>query len=763
MARSPGTSARTQRVIAGVATVLVAAAAAIALGRVFEGNGPTLRLLVAGVVSAVIATALERRSLVLATIASAAGLAMAIGLLVFPETTWFGLPTLETLRVSLDAAARVGEQARVQVAPSPPLAPLMLAGIAGVWAAVFAAHSLAFRAGSPLLALLPPIALVGFADSVLEDVIRPIFGLLFLVAASALLFADGLRRVQGWGPVWTSPGRVARLDVAAGRGARRVAAAAVMVAAVAPIVLPGFGSKGVIDLSSADDDRVRIDPLVSVQESLQRDEILPVFDVEADVGRYWRMVALPNFDGQRWSHDPAPTTLAIEPDAMLATTTPLAAPGETTEVTFTAASELTDPWLPLPYPPRSTDAQLDGMRWDPEGGSVLIDGGVGAGVTYTAVADVVQPTPQELRADTIPATSETVRYTQYPVDLPPEIAATAAAWTRGASSPYDRIIAIQDRFTGGDFEYDDTVPGSTSDRAMVDFLLEDRAGFCQQFASTMGAMLRTLGIPTRLAMGFTPGEAKGSSGRLSVTTENAHVWVEVFFPSFGWVPFEPTPNRQNVEAYPYLDPDGSTPCVNPDGSPCGPEGQGGPDAVGGSESAANSTNVREGVPPGLLGPRSGGGGPIDPVGVAAVAVDPGPVTARNAVLAGLVAAGVALALVPPVRAWRRRRRLRHAGPAARSVVLATYDVFTDRAAELGHPRAPGQTLEEYRRAVAGEARLGGDDLDRLTAVATLAAYGGDDLDREHAETVRLATDSVVRAMRREAGWTQRVTGPYRRR
>jgi len=146
-----------------------------------------------------------------------------------------------------------------------------------------------------------------------------------------------------------------------------------------------------------------------------------------------------------------------------------------------------------------------------------------------------------------------------------------------------------------------------------------------------------------------------------------------------------------------------------------------------------------------------------------VAVDPGPVTARNAVLAGLVAAGVALALVPPVRASQRRRRLRRAGPAPRSLVLATYDVFTDRAAELGHPRAPGQTLEEYRRAVAGGARLGGDDLDRLTAVATLAAYGGGDLDRDDAETVRSASDSVVRAMRREAGWTQRLTGPYRRR
>ena len=58
---------------------------------------------------------------------------------------------------------------------------------------------------------------------------------------------------------------------------------------------------------------MRIDPLVSVQESLQRDETIPVFDVQTDVGRYWRMVALPNFDGRVWSPDPEPTTLAIDP------------------------------------------------------------------------------------------------------------------------------------------------------------------------------------------------------------------------------------------------------------------------------------------------------------------------------------------------------------------------------------------------------------------------------------------------------------------
>ena len=75
-------------------------------------------------------------------------------------------------------------------------------------------------------------------------------------------------------------------------------------------------------------------------------------------------------------------------------------------------------------------------------------------------------------------------------------------------------------------------------------------------------MLRTLGIPARLAVGFTPGEhRRGSGDRLTVTTENAHSWVEVLFPSYGWVPFEPTPNRQNVVAYPYLDPDAAEACV----------------------------------------------------------------------------------------------------------------------------------------------------------------------------------------------------------
>jgi len=765
MARTQGTSARAQRLIAGVATALVAATGAIALGRVFEGNAPTLRLLAGGVASAVIAALLERRNLVVATIVSAAALSIAVGLLVLPDSTWFGLPTLDTVGAAIEAAGRVGEQARVQVAPSPPLAPLMLAALAGAWAAVFAAHSLAFRAGSPLLALMPPVALVGFADSVLEDVVRPLFGLLFLVAASALLFADGLRRVQGWGPVWTSPGRATRLDVAAGRGARRVATVVVMVAAVVPIVMPGFGSRGVIDFSTNDDDRVRIDPLVSVQASLNRDEVASVFEVQADVGRYWRMVALPNFDGRVWSPDPEPGTVPVVSGTELATATPLARRGEITEVTFTTTSELALPWLPLPYPPRSTDAPLDGMRWDPQGGSISLENGVGPGVTYTAVADIVQPTPEELRSEVFAATSESLQYTVTPADLPTEIGVLAEQWSQGANTDYDKIIAIQEMFTDeGGFTYNAEVPPSSRDDAMLVFLTQSKQGFCQQFSSAMAAMLRTLGIPARLAVGFTPGETIGSSDLLTVTTENAHSWVEVLFPSFGWVPFEPTPNRQNLEAYPHLDPAASQPCVEPDGSRCTGGPGANPGGAAGQESAATSAAIREGVPPlrGVPGPGRGSSGALA-AGVANVAIDPGPFTPGNALIAAIAVGAIGLALVPPARALGRRRRLRRAGHAPRPLILATYDVFTDRAAELGHARAPGQTLEEYRRAVVTSGAPVDGDLDRLTRIAAEAAYAEREPDAGNADEARRTSRAVVRAMRQGAGWRVRVAGPYRRR
>ncbi|HJR96817.1 MAG TPA: DUF4129 domain-containing protein, partial [Actinomycetota bacterium] len=101
--------------------------------------------------------------------------------------------------------------------------------------------------------------------------------------------------------------------------------------------------------------------------------------------------------------------------------------------------------------------------------------------------------------------------------------------------------------------------------------------------------------------------------------------------------------------------------------------------------------------------------------------------------------------------------------APRSLILATYDVFTERAADLGHPRLPGQTLEEYRRTVEATGALGDGDLDRLTQVTTDAAYAARDPGPADAEVATRSSHAVVKEMRRQAGWVQRLTGPYRRR
>jgi len=99
------------------------------------------------------------------------------------NTQWAadGLPTLDTMRTLGALATQVGAQAREYVSPAPATPALVMAGSIAVWAAVFSCYALAFRAQSPLLSLVPPIALVVFADSVLDDFERPLYGVLFLL------------------------------------------------------------------------------------------------------------------------------------------------------------------------------------------------------------------------------------------------------------------------------------------------------------------------------------------------------------------------------------------------------------------------------------------------------------------------------------------------------------------------------------------------------------------------------------------------------
>ena len=127
-----------------------------------------------------------------------------------------------------------------------------------------------------------------------------------------------------------------------------------------------------------------------------------------------------------------------------------------------------------------------------------------------------------------------------------DVRALAAELTAGATTPYAKAMAIQSFLRStANFTYDTRVPPATSQDAVWDFL-QDRRGYCVQFATAMAIMARTQGIPTRVAIGFLPGEAVEKDGQFTyvVTGKQAHAWPELYFEGFGWVRFEPTPAEQ---------------------------------------------------------------------------------------------------------------------------------------------------------------------------------------------------------------------------
>ncbi len=124
-----------------------------------------------------------------------------------------------------------------------------------------------------------------------------------------------------------------------------------------------------------------------------------------------------------------------------------------------------------------------------------------------------------------------------------ELAADATAMAAGATNPYQIAINIQNALRSQEIYTLDPPPVPAGVWPIVYFLNDSHRGYCQYFASAMGAMLRTLGIPARLVSGFGPGEeGKLRNGERLITEADAHTWVQVYFPHYGWVNFEPTPD-----------------------------------------------------------------------------------------------------------------------------------------------------------------------------------------------------------------------------
>ena len=120
-----------------------------------------------------------------------------------------------------------------------------------------------------------------------------------------------------------------------------------------------------------------------------------------------------------------------------------------------------------------------------------------------------------------------------------------------ARNPYAATVALEAWFrTGGGFTYDESPPRSPGAPPLVFFVQTSKTGYCQHYAGAMALMLRYLGIPSRVAAGFTSGTYDRERRVWNVSDRNAHTWVEVWFQGYGWLPFDPTPGRGNLSG-PY--------------------------------------------------------------------------------------------------------------------------------------------------------------------------------------------------------------------
>ncbi|WP_318616899.1 transglutaminase TgpA family protein [Priestia megaterium] len=166
---------------------------------------------------------------------------------------------------------------------------------------------------------------------------------------------------------------------------------------------------------------------------------------------------------------------------------------------------------------------------------------------------------EEKKAESLENKNEFIaRYTQLPANLPKRVKDLAREVTKNKNNRYEKAKAVEEYFRSNPYVYDtENVPIPTKNKDYVDqFLFDTKRGYCDNFSTSMVVLLRSLDIPARWVKGYTEGDATVISGSskwttYEITQNNAHSWVEVYFPGAGWIPFEPTKSFSNP--YDFVD------------------------------------------------------------------------------------------------------------------------------------------------------------------------------------------------------------------
>lgn len=529
-------------VLLSLATAVTALASTFALDRLVA---PSLWLAPVATTLVVIFTVLAllrrwtRRRLLPSLVATVAA--------VLTITAWYAhddallgiLPTRSAV-TSLSQLVRQGltsiEVALPPIDDAPGVGLLVTCSIALVY---LLADLLAVPGRSPAWALLPIVSIWALPVLLLAPVRTP------AIVATGVGF---LAMLATGAEAWREP--------SGGTSPRRMGALAAVTAGVVAVAL--VGAPLVLSIPSpvrwhtpaelADADATRLDLGLDLRSDLNRPQDAEVMTYEGTRPRELgplHAYTLTTFNGATWDRTPPgewedADNRLLWPDAVETED------GDSATITIT---DLGQDRLPIPGEPRRVE--LDGAAsYSAAADEVRLEQPAPGELTYQVTfrtRDLSRAALEDLDPTTLEADSALLQipetgYGPDVADLTQEVVTDA-----GAETPYEQLLAIQNYLRDPElFTYTESVTSARTRDAVWDFL-QDRRGYCVQFATAMVVMARTLDLPARVAVGYLPGETL-DDGTASISAHQAHAWPQVLFPDVGWVRFEPTPGVQSGNA-----------------------------------------------------------------------------------------------------------------------------------------------------------------------------------------------------------------------
>jgi transglutaminase-like putative cysteine protease len=615
-------------------------------------------------------------------------------------------------RASMTVLSRLAGDAFAEFKYSPPVMDLrgvsLVAG-AGIGLVAITVDILAVRLRRPAVAGLPLLLL--FSVPVASNVKSFGAAQMGCFAAGlggylALLSADGRDRLRMWGRLVTFRYTQAADESGAGpdtrdlaASGRRIGLAAICLAVAVPLVLPTLHAHDVF--GTTDDGRsggtlvVASNPLANTQKALSErpSSILTYTTTSPQPHQQYLQEYVLNYDevDNAWN-----TVEPASSQAKQSTRLPFAIPGNPpASLTQTVDTEILldahasgEAVLPLPYAPAGL--AVAGSDWQEASGTLMVFSTEQspAGLRYTVTSHEADPTASQVGNQPAPnAISQ--EYGEYSGPDETRLQAIADKVTLGSDTLLQAALDLQNWFaSSGAFTYT-LQPHLPASRWLLKFLTTDRRGLCTQFAQAFAVLARLVGIPSRVAVGFTAGTY--SKGEWHVTSADAHAWPELYFSGVGWLRFEPTPG--------------------------GAEGQGtayAPSYANGSTGPSGATGPSQAVLPPPTAPGQSAGktpassrirklGDPEPVGSGSIAAQQ-----SSAGLAFAIGIPVLLLLLvswPAVTRLATRRRRWLAAHSDAGLAHAAWRELSDDLTDYGLSGSPGETPRALTRRVAKAAHL----------------------------------------------------------